>query len=260
MKLVLYLSILFSVILLADSKSNVTLATTVRAQNCISNSTHCHCSLMPAGKDSICYKPVHMKMGKCTIGGCASGYKCDCASDSICSKKTVKSYARAEITTFGRTTDDDVNEIDCIESYKEVPYQVTGETVTFHIQGQQQFQLFIDDKEVGFSRNGEYKTVSTEICPGSVIAILAKRSTNDSYGIKFRFTDLKMETRTVDENWRCHSDYQAGWLQNSFDVQAWHLPTISTKAAGSGFDGNIPWMWLRDSDMVFMRYVVPEMD
>lgn len=227
------------------------LKVTIRANSCIANSTHCHCGRVEARANSVCLKPVSDSPGKCTKGNCAASYRCDCESNSICVKHNSTSY---------QTTDkSDSTTVDCTSSEVLVPKGITGTTTDFHIVAFQEFQLFVNEIQVGYGESNVYKVLTAEIASGDVIAVAARRLSSDVYGIKLRFQDIQLETRVIDENWYASSTLVAGWLDKEFDPVAhgWEQPSISTTTTGDNFDVNVPWMWYENADTVYMRYIIP---
>lgn len=227
------------------------LKTTIRANNCIANSTHCHCGLVEAKPASVCLKPVSQSTGKCTRGNCAASYRCDCESNVICAKLTTKSY---------HTTDtSDATTVECTSKDVVVPKQIIGFTSDFHIVALQEFQLFVNAVEIGYGESNVYKVLTSEIRSGDVIAVAAKRSSKEIFGTKLRFKDIQGETRVIDENWYASSTFVAGWLDKSFNpiANGWSRPSIATTIQEDNFDKDVPWMWLRTADTVYMRYQIP---
>lgn len=227
------------------------LKTTIRANSCIANSTHCHCGVVDAKVGSVCLKPIAKPPGKCKKGNCAAGYRCDCESNSICAKKSTTSYKTTD--TSDKTT------VDCTSSEVLVPKGITGTTTDFHIVASQEFQLFVNNREIGYGESNVYKVLTAEICSGDVIATVARRMSSDAYGIKLRFQDVQQEMRVIDENWYASSTFVAGWLDKSFDPvgNAWKHPSIATTITEDNFDKNVPWMWYGTADTVYMRYIIP---
>lgn len=225
--------------------------TTIRANTCVLNATHCHCALVAANASSICLKPMSGTGTMCKKGSCAAGYRCDCESNAICAKGTVTSYVTTDISQG--------ISVRCSAESKTVPRTIVGYTSDFHIVAYQEFQLFVNGQQIGYGDSNEYKVLTGEIASGDVIAVSAKRRSLNVYGVKLRFVDLQNEIRVIDENWYASSTYQASWLEKSFDpVNAgWTTPTNSMTVSEDGFDKNCPWMWKGISETVYFRYVIP---
>lgn len=223
----------------------------VHAAECINNSTHCHCSLKSPGENSQCIKPVPSESGKCQKGPCAKGFQCDCGSGDVCELVSTKYYRVAETPK--------TKIFSCIEDHKVIPRKLVARTSDFHIIAYQEFQLFVNDEEIGYGETNTAKTFTVEIHSGDVIGLIARRQSNSEYGIKLRFIDADEETRVIDENWYASPTFASSWLDQSFDpdFHGWkHPSTISTNSF-PGFDPNVPWMWLDDGDTVYFRYVLP---
>lgn len=226
---------------------------TIRASTCISNSTHCHCSLRSADPKSQCIKPVGDDSSRCKIGTCAAGYHCDCNTDDVCEKVSTVFY-----TVVGNSSPD---EFDCTMGHKTVPRKIVGKTSDINIVAYRGFQLFINTEQIGFATTTDHNIFTAEIQSGDIMAVIAKRKASDVYGLKLRFLDLKGETRYVDENWYASDAYNASWLMSSFDpVQAgWQHPAIAQTISDASFDKDVPWMWSGTSETVYFRYVIPAM-
>lgn len=227
------------------------LSTTIRATDCIANSTHCHCSMVQAKSDAICLKPIANLPGKCVKDNCAAGFKCDCESSVVCEMKTVTGY---------KTTDkSSATTVSCTKDTKSVPKTAVSHTSDFHITAYQESQLFVNSDQIGFVRSSDYQVFTSEIKSGDVIAVQARRLSQARYGVKLRFLDLQLETRFIDENWYSTSSYDASWLDKSFDPAAagWIHPSIASTVSEPAFDKDVPWMWHGTSDIMYARYVIP---
>lgn len=230
---------------------NTTLSSTVRANDCISNDTHCHCALRAAGSNSVCVKPVPDDPGRCFNGTCAAGYHCDCEAHDICQKLSTVYYAVA--------SDPSVQPFDCVQNQRVVPRVVVGETSDFHVVAYQEFQLFVNTEQISFGLASQYKVATAEIRQGDVIAVTARRLSADVYGVKLMFTDGRNETRFIDKNWYASDEYVSSWLSPDFNPTAynWTNPTLATTITDPEFDQDVPWMWYRKADTVYFRYVIP---
>lgn len=228
-----------------------TLTTTIRANSCIVNTTHCHCAMVAANANSTCLKPVSGSENLCTKSGCASGYRCDCGSSAICVKKTVSSYKATE--------SNQAETVQCTVESTTVPSEIVGQTSDFHIVAYQEFQLFVNDQQIGYGDSNVYKVLTAEISSGDVIAVVAKRRSEGVYGVKLRFVDVQDEIRVIDENWYASSTYEASWLDRGFDAEGrgWEKPVMASTVAEEGFDGKVSWMWLGTAETVYFRYVIP---
>lgn len=239
------------IMLTAQAQGKGTLTTTIRANSCIVNTTHCHCAMVAANPNSTCLKPVSGSETLCTKSGCASGHRCDCGSNSICLKKAVSSYKATESSQ--------AETVQCTVESTLVPSEVVGQTTDFHIVAYQEFQLFVNDQQIGYGDSNEYKVLTAEIRSGDVIAVVAKRRSEGVYGVKLRFTDVQDEVRVIDENWYASSTYEASWLDRGFDAEGkgWELPGMALTVTEEGFDGRVAWMWLGAAETVYFRYVIP---
>lgn len=230
--------------------SGGSLNTTVRATDCVSNSTHCHCSHSPAGAGSVCLKPVLNSPGLCEKGPCAAGFRCDCDSAEVCERAEVKSYSTTDTS--------DAQTVECVRRTVTAPRRVSGMTSDFHIVALQEFQLFINGREIGYGEAGQYTVVTSEIAKEDVIGLRVARLGKEAYGVKLRFTDVQEETRMIDENWYATDKFDEKWIEKEFDAEknGWRKPSITKHAQGDGFDRDVPWMWFEDVDTVYMRYVL----
>lgn len=224
---------------------------TVRAADCINNSTHCHCALKQAGANSQCYKPVPGENAQCFKGKCAAGYHCDCDADDICEKVSTVYYI-----VEGSPTSET---FPCIQDQTKVPRRIVGLSSDFHVMAMQEFQLFVNTEQIGFGESNVYKVFTAEIHPGDVIGVIARRQSSDKYGVKLRFLDAERETRFIDENWYVSPSFSSGWLGKSFDPSSygWSRPSMANIAT-PGFDANTPWMWFGSADTVYFRYSLPQ--
>lgn len=224
---------------------------TVRAADCINNSTHCHCAMKQAGSNSKCIKPIPGETGRCYMGTCASGYHCDCDAEDICMMVSTVYYS-----VEGQPTTDT---FDCTQNQKEVPRTIVGHTSDFHITAFQEFQLFINSEQIGFGQSNQYKVFTAEIHPGDVIGVIARRQSSDTFGVKLRFTDVEREKRFIDENWYASAIFASSWLDDGFDPTAhgWSSPSLIQTISSESFDADVPWMWLNSEDTVYFRYTIP---
>lgn len=242
-------------VLIASAKENKLtserIPTTIRADSCIANETHCHCSLIAPSPNSVCLKPLSGTGTTCMKGQCAAGYRCDCEANLICEKASVPSYKTND------TSNDET--VTCMIETTKMPKTVVGQTSDFYIEAYQSFELFVNEKEIGYGIADESKVFSAEINSGDVIAVVAKRKSESVFGVKLRFVDVQDETRTIDENWFASSTLVSSWLSKEFDPVAagWTAPSLATTVTSDGFDKNIPWMWFGDADTVYFRYVIP---
>lgn len=227
------------------------LSTTIRASDCIANTTHCHCTMVPSQANALCLKPISNLSGQCLKSNCAAGYKCDCDSSKVCEKQTVTGYTTTENTTA--TT------VSCSEVESLIPKSAVSQTSDFHIIAFQEFQLFVNTDQIGYADSNDYRVFTAEIKSGDVIAVQARRLSQEKFGVKLRFLDLELETRTIDENWFASSSYEASWLAQSFDPQAagWTHPSIASTVTESSFDSDVPWMWFGTAEVMYVRYVIP---
>lgn len=225
---------------------------TVRAARCIVNETHCHCAMTAARPNEECLRPVESDIGKCFKAPCASGYKCDCASDDICKKMSTISYkaiegANTEASIFG-----------CERVERLVPKFISGRTTDVHIAAYEMFSIFRNNEQFGFGMTPEHKVFSTEIVAGDVFGIMASYHSGHSFGIKMRFRDLQDEVRMVDENWKCSDTFFSNWLQRDFDSDAygWKSPSITDSVSSDSFDADVPWMWYDSHNTIYCRYIL----
>lgn len=251
MSMVLYLASLCAIIISSHAVQNTTLDATVRATDCISNDTHCHCTLKAAGLNSVCVKPLQDEPGKCYNGTCAAGYHCDCDAHEICQKLSTVYY----VVTSGASSEP----FDCTQNQRIVPRVIVGETSDFHIVAYQEFQLFVNREQISFGTASQYKVSTAEIRQGDVIAVIAKRLSADVYGVKLMFTDGRNETRSIDKNWYASDTYISSWLSPDFDPVAnnWTRPTLAATITDAEFDPNVSWWWYNASETVYFRYVLP---
>lgn len=232
-----------------DGKLNLA----VRAAHCIMNETHCHCAMMESNEKQICLRATKDGSEECYKAGCASGYKCDCASDEICRKTTTISYRAKEGVDISKDI------FGCDRYEKLVPKFVSGRTTDIDIAVYEMFSIFRNHEQFGFGTTPEHKVLSTEIGKGDVLGITATFKTGGKFGIKMRFRDLEGEIRMIDENWKCSETFHADWLQNDFnsDTKDWHSPSITTSIDVDSFDADVPWMWHGTHGTIYCRYVLP---
>lgn len=238
----------------AQARGEDILSTTIRANNCVANATHCHCALVAADTNRRCLKPISGTGMVCIKSRCRSGYRCDCESHRICRKRTVSSYRAVE---EGESEEGDT--VQCRLESATVASEVVGHTTDFHIVAYQEFQLFVNEQQVGYGESNEYKVLTTEIASGDVIAVMAKRRSEKVFGVKLRFVDVQEEIRVIDENWLASSTYEASWLDAGFDGggKGWVKPTVAVTVTEEGFDRRVAWMWLGRAETVYLRYVIP---
>lgn len=87
----------------------------------------------------------------------------------------------------------------CTATSVQVPRSIVATTFDFFVAAREEFQLFVNDAEVGFAvGSAPYQTYTAQIESGDVVAISA-RSSGAEKGIKLRFVDLRNETRSIDE-------------------------------------------------------------
>lgn len=249
--MMLSIALFLSLILSSNCLPTKKIDTTIRASNCVSNATHCHCSMVQAKSEAVCLKPIANSIGRCTKGSCAAGYKCDCDSNLVCMKQTVTAYSTTDKSS--------AMEVICTQSQPVVPKTVVVHTSDFHVIAFQEFQLFVNNDQVGFAQSNDYQVFTAELRSGDVVAVQARRLSKDKYGVKLRFQDLQLETRFIDENWYSSSTYDASWLDKSFDAVAagWTHPSIASTVTDDGFDKDVPWMWNGASEIMYARYVIP---
>lgn len=232
-----------------DHSLSATLNSTIRATSCIENSTHCHCDKYPNdSNERWCTKPLPNAINRCYNKLCMSGYHCDCKSDWICEKVSIVSY-----TAVGEKTDK--SNFTCQSENMKLPKKVVGQTTDFHAIAYQEFQIFVNNENIGYSTANIYKVFTAEIKVGDVIGLIAKRQSATMYGVKLRFTDLNREVRYIDENWFVSADFASEWLNKDFNPTAhgWVTPSI-VNMTDIGFDSDTPWVWLNNNDTVYFRY------
>lgn len=229
------------------------LRVTVRAARCIVNETHCHCAMTAARPNEECLRPVDNEFGKCFKAPCASGYKCDCASEDICRKSTTVSYKAVE------GADTEASVFGCERVEKMVPKFITGRTTDVHIAAYEMFSIFRNNEQFGFGTTPEHKVFSTEIVVGDVFGIMASYHSGQRFGIKLRFRDLQDEVRTIDENWKCSDTFFSNWLQRDFssEMNGWTSPSITDSVTSDSYDADIPWMWHGSHGTIYCRYILP---
>lgn len=222
---------------------------TVRAANCINNSTHCHCSLKQASS-STCLKPIVNESGRCTMGNCAAGFHCDCNANDICEMVSTVYYSAADKST-------DI--FDCSSELVSVPRVIVGKTTDFQVIAYQEFQIFVNTEQIGYGKASIFKEFTSEVRSGDVIAVIARRLSADVYGVKLKFIDLQEEIRFIDENWFSSDQYDSSWLDAKFDPAAtgWTRPSITNTITDAAFDADVPWMWFGTSETVYFRYTIP---
>lgn len=167
------------------------LASTVRAERCIANSTHCHCATTRAS-GGTCYRPEMKDSNICAESTCSAGLRCDCASDRICLKSEVTRYKLTEEVRDGRAG--------CESSKVLAPTKVLGFTADFEISVYDSFNLYVDGKVVGSgSGGGKTYTTTSELNAGSVIGLEVWRENNAlPCSAKLRYL-IHGTTHTLDE-------------------------------------------------------------
>lgn len=227
------------------------LTMTVRAARCIVNETHCHCALTAARANEECLRPVEGEREKCFKAPCASGYKCDCASEDICQKLVTVAYKAKE------GADTDASVFGCERVEKMVPKFITGRTTDVHIAAYDMFSIFRNNEQFGFGTTPEHKVFSTEIVAGDVFGIVASYHSGP-FGVKMRFNDLQDEVRMIDENWKCSDTFFSNWLERDFDSEAkgWRSPSITSSVSSDSYDADVPWMWYNSHNTIYCRYVL----
>lgn len=220
------------------------------AAPCTVNATHCHCAMSKPYLNEICYQPVEGKANRCNQVPCASAYKCDCASRSLCRKLSTVYYTVKE--------QPNTNEFDCDKHSKHVPKIVTGRTTDFHLVVHQMFSLFVNRRQIGYGLTPEYNVITSEVKRGDIIGVIMSQ-VDKYYGIKIRFKDLEGEIRVMDENWRCSNSFEPTWLHSSFDAVdfGWTPPSSRELMTEDSFDRDVPWMWHGHDDISYCRYKLP---
>lgn len=225
-----------------------------RAARCIVNDTHCHCAITPPTPGQMCYRPIEDVSGRCQEGPCVKGYKCDCEAHDICQKLSSVFYIAPDaLAPEQRETSD----VACTKGQKMTPKMVTGRTTDFHMLSKGIFSIFRNNEQFGYGKGDEYVVLSTEIQTGDIMGVVGRSS--GKYGMKLRFRDMQDEVRVIDENWRCSGSFAADWLQRHFkpETMGWTSPSIVADVEGDDFDGNVPWMWKGNLELMFCRYVMP---
>lgn len=238
---------------------------TVRAENCINNNTHCHCDLYPnVNNDRWCIKLKDGMTDRCMKVACSSGYHCDCASHRVCEKKTKTAYKMVaenhvhqhslsqSVTTFSGEHHADFQ---CAPEEMTMPTKPISQTSDLKIQALGEYQVFINDNQIGFSTTSGSKIFTEELQSGDVLSICVGRSSVTNYGLKFQFNDLNGNLQTIDSTWYASATFSSDWLDPSFDASAngWLAP-VSVANSDPGFDASVPWMWAAgDHEMIFFR-------
>lgn len=174
-----------------DSKStNQVLETTVRAEACISNATHCHCSRSTHGTGT-CIKPVVGDETKCRLGPCAGGLRCDCQATTVCKKESSITYLAAEST--------DEEQFSCSQKETMAPAKMIGYSADFEIAANDAFTLFVDNVAIASGSGSGTYTATAEIYAGTLIAIEVRNSDSTSpAAIKLQYV-LDGTYHTIDE-------------------------------------------------------------
>lgn len=186
------------------------------------------------------------------MGSCAAGFHCDCNANTICELVSTVYYNATENT--------DEEEFECSQSVAKTPRLIVGMTTDFHIVAYQEFQLFVNNEQIGFGEANQLKVFTAEIRADDVVAVAARRQSQDKFGVKLRFKDLQGETRFIDENWQSSDTFSSSWLSKTFSTAThnWTSPSITSTVTDVSFDSNVPWVWLNDADTVYFRYVIPQ--
>lgn len=245
---------------------DVDLDSTVRAANCINNSTHCHCAVYP-GNGRTCYKPldVHANTASCYLGYCGSGYHCDCQSSDLCQKLSIVSYSVDNVLAINTSrVDDQTYSFDCTKDNVNLPKWMVGHTSDFKVVAYQEFQLFINNEQIGYGMSNQDDEFTAEIKTNDIIGVVARRQSSSTYGVKVFFKNLEGENRTIDSNWFGSSVFTSNWLEQDFDPEAdpnWVRPMLVPTLSADLFFPSSSWYWLEGSEaevpeVVYMRYQI----
>lgn len=239
-------------VLMSSKRANSSSSTSIRAANCIQNGTHCHC--LPRTGSNSCYKHVQGgAVDECFSTTCSGGYGCNCESNDICILLSSVAYS------VSNTTDTSPSTFQCTPKNTVAPKFVVGHTTDFDIIAYQEFQLFVNSEQIGYSKSNIFKTFTAEIHSGDIIGIVAKRQSADTFGVKMQFTDLNGDSRSIDANWFATSTFFSEWLSHDFDPSLdpnWSRPSIVTTLASDASSSEIAWYWLNDEETVYFRYEI----
>lgn len=159
------------------------LGNAIRAEQCIANSTHCHCSVHPRAENA-CVKPSETAAGRCSMGTCLGGLRCDCASDKVCKKAARPAWTR---TAGGGAAAD--GSFACEESSVSVPAEVIGYTADFEVNADGAFTLYVDGTAVDAGDGSKRETFrsTAQLYASSVIAVEVFGASAAGPALKLRY-------------------------------------------------------------------------
>lgn len=250
----------------------------VRAEQCIANSTHCHCSTQPR-KTNSCVKPSETEAGKCSMGTCLGGLRCDCASGKIC-KKAVRTLWNK----VGDVSAASAGSFACEESKAPVPAEVIGFSADFEVNADGAFTLYVDGMAVsageGTLKNTFHSTA--QLYASSVVAVEVFDSSAKGPALKLRYNiDGTEHSKScglsackehpsrfshalvqpsnrnlfspapspplpvfaftaIDDTWKASIKRESGFQLAAFDDSAWAKP-VDAKRDVAGLDAEVNW-------------------
>lgn len=214
----------------------------VHDKACADNSTHCNCNWAPGTGKSVCYRQLLSRPGRCYKQSCRGGLRCDCSSEWICRKRTMK-YNRARSGQAAGSA-----EVECTREQKRVPGKVVRKELQFQLQALDVYGLYVGGTTVAFEISGEYRNVEHVASSGDVIEVYAMGAGRGKYGIKMRFTDMLDRNRTFDGRWKCSNETELDWRDAQVKASAFgwrQLSNVNPINAGDAFDSKTPWKWLK---------------
>lgn len=160
------------------------LGNAVRAEQCIANATHCHCSVHPRAANA-CVKPSETTAGECSMGTCLGGLRCDCASDKVCKKAARPAWVRAG----GGAAPAAGAAFKCEESVVDVPAEVIGYTADFEVNADGAFTLYVDGTAVDAGDGSKRETFrsTAQLYASSVIAVEVFGASAAGPALKLRY-------------------------------------------------------------------------
>lgn len=204
-------------------------------------------------RENACVKPSATVAGTCSMGNCLGGFRCDCASSTVCEKSNITSWSKAG---------DPVNErFKCDEVVATVPTRIVGFTADFTLNADDSFTLYVDGVAIGAGTGGPGEThrLTAPIYTSSAVVIeVLKSSPSSTAGaaVKFRYVVDGTE-HTIDDTWVASSARVAGFQLNDFNDSGWATPG-DVASRGHGFDAAVNWKGLETSSSeLFLRRRVP---
>lgn len=158
--------------------------------------------------------------------------------------------------------DDETYSFDCIKENVNLPKWMVGHTSDFKVVAYQEFQLFINNEQIGYGISNNDDEFTAEIKANDIVGVFARRQSSSTYGIKVFFKNIEGGNRTIDSNWCGSSVFPSNWLEQDFDPEAdpnWVRPTLVPTLPADLFFPSSSWYWLEGSgsevpEVVYMRY------